>query len=258
MNPSINLVFRSNLREGRPLLGTFVKTLRANAIEILADAGFHFVVIDAEHAPFDRMSIDQAILEAQAAGIAALVRTPDHTSAHMQSAIDCGSAGVVVPRVTTALAAEKIVAACRFRGGQRGYSNSPRAGRYGRLSMKEHIADGDDSTSVVAMIEDALGISNVTTIVNTPGVDAIFVGRGDLAVSLSAEGPSDRLVDEAVNEVCRAARVARKPVMTMISTMDERKTLAVAGISSFVVSSDQGLMRRAALAVVDAFATGEQ
>ena len=94
-------MLRSRLLAREHLIGTFVKTPTTHATEILGALGFDFVVIDEEHAPFDRMATDTALLAARAAGTAALVRVQSATS--ILSVLDCGATGVLVPQSRTDL-----------------------------------------------------------------------------------------------------------------------------------------------------------
>src|SRR5262249_6187759 len=131
-------LFRQRLRAGEKLSGTFVKTPSGHATEIFGDLGYDFVVIDEEHAPFDRLAIDQALVSARAARIAALVRVASASASNLLSVLDAGAVGVLVPHVSSAQKAANVAAACRYKDGKRGFSNSPRAGRYGGLSLQQH------------------------------------------------------------------------------------------------------------------------
>ena len=92
--------FRQQFSSGERLIGTFVKTPTTHATEILGDLGFDFVVIDEEHAPFDRITIDAVLLAARASGIAGIVRVAEPTPARILSVLDDGaSGGVLVPHV---------------------------------------------------------------------------------------------------------------------------------------------------------------
>ncbi|MGL4289912.1 MAG: hypothetical protein ACRCVA_26405, partial [Phreatobacter sp.] len=71
--------FRRRFTAGDHLVGTFIKTPVTHTVEIIGSLGFDFVVIDEEHAPFDRVTIDGAILAARAVGTAALVRVAEPT-----------------------------------------------------------------------------------------------------------------------------------------------------------------------------------
>src|SRR5262249_55429665 len=91
--------FRQRLIAREPLIGTFLKTPTSHGTEIIGDAGFDFVVIDQEHAAFDRTTSDVALLAARAARIPALVRVPGPDA--ILSVLDCGAAGVLIPHVSS-------------------------------------------------------------------------------------------------------------------------------------------------------------
>ena len=198
--------FRARLLGGQRLIGTFIKTPTGHATEILGAVGFDFVVIDEEHAPFDRGTTDQVLLAARAAGTAGLVRVPDARASALLAVLDSGAAGVLVPHVDSAEKARAVVAACRYRSGSRGFSNSPRAGRYGAAGMWEHVDASDAAISVIAMIEDPAAIDTIDAIVATEGLDAVFIGRGDLTVALRAANAAAPEVRAAVERIAKAAR----------------------------------------------------
>ena len=109
--------FAARLRGGEPLFGTFVKTPTFHATEILGSVGYDFIVIDEEHAPINRESIEAMILAARARGVAALVRVGEPTDFNLMAQLDAGAAGVFVPHVNSVEKAERVAAACRYRGG---------------------------------------------------------------------------------------------------------------------------------------------
>lgn len=188
-------VFRDRLLAGECLLGSFIKTPTPHATEILGLVGFDFVVIDEEHAPFSRSSTEMVLLGARAGHIAASVRVQSSSDAHILPVLDSGASGVLVPHVASAAKAREVVAACRYRHGHRGFSPSGRAGSYGDAKMWAHIDAQDASIAVIAMIEDREALD---AIVRVDGIDAIFVGRGDLAVALNAVSPEEFSVRDAV------------------------------------------------------------
>lgn len=241
--------FRARLTSRERLLGTFLKTPTGHATEILAGAGFDFVVVDAEHAPFSSSDIDLLMLAARAGGIASVVRVASGADFHLQTALDCGAAGVLVPHVADAAQLRAIVSACRYQNGLRGFSNSPRAGEYGARSFADHIANADASTAVIAMIEDPEALDHLDEIFTVAGLDAAFIGRGDLSARLGASHVGDPAVSAVVDRITEAARRHGVPLIAHVGAGDDPDVtrLAQDGVSGFLVSSDQGLMRQAAL-----------
>lgn len=236
--------FRDRLVAGHPLLGSFIKSPGVHAIEILGQVGLDFVVIDAEHAPWDRGAIDLAMLAAQAQSIPALVRVASISD--ILTALDCGAAGVMVPHVSNARIARDVAAACRYRNGNRGFSNSPRAGRYGGLGLAAHIDTGDTSTAVIAMLEDPQALEHAAEIAQTKGIDAFFLGRGDLTVALGETSTDTRAVQDAIALLVQAVKEAGKPLCAFAGKSSEIAALRALGVSAFILASDQGLLRQAA------------
>ena len=241
MNPLVKSRFRERLSATENMLGTFIKTPGVQAIEVLGDVGLDFVVIDAEHGPWDRSAIDLAVLAAKASGIDALVRVDG--SASILTALDCGAAGVLVPHVFNAQIAREVADACRYRGGRRGFSNSTRAGGYGRLGLTAHMEAGDSRTTLIAMLEDPEALDHIDDIVAVDGIDAFFLGRGDLTVALGESSSDAAPVRAAIARFVSAVTEAKKPLCAFVNSSSEIATLRALGISSFILSSEQGLLR---------------
>ena len=245
--------FRERFAAREPLLGTFIKTPTSHATEILGDVGFDFIVVDQEHAPFDRGTIDTVLLGARAANTAGIVRVPDAGAAGILSVLDCGAIGVLVPHVASPEKARDVAAAARYRGGRRGFSNSPRAGGYGRLGVWDHVEKADAETTVIAMIEDPEALDVIDAIVAVDGLDGVFIGRGDLTVALGASGSNAPEVRGATERITAAALEAGKAVCAMTPGGDDARWLKGLGVTAMIVASDQAFMRQAASQTLKAF-----
>lgn len=243
--------FRARLLTRRTLLGSFVKLPTGHSTEMLGGIGFDFVVIDEEHGPFDRVATDQALMAARAAATAGLVRVPE--IGRILGALDDGAAGVLVPHISSPARAREMVEACRYRAGKRGFSNTTRAGGYGARGLWDHVDAQDADVAAIAMIEDPEALDQLDAILATPGLDAAFIGRGDLTVALGASGVGSKETQGAAEAICAAARRADKPVCIMVADAAEARAWAAHGASAFIVSSDQGFLRSAALAVAKDF-----
>jgi len=250
--------FRQRFIAGERLVGTFVKTPATHPIEILGAVGFEFVVIDEEHAPWDRVTIDGALLAARASGTAGIVRVAEPTAAKVLSVLDDGAAGVLVPHVSTAAKAREIASACRYRGGRRGFSNTTRAGNFGAVGVWDHVKAQDDSVTFIAMIEDPEALDEIDAIVATEGLDGVFIGRGDLTVALGAPAMDAPVIIDACNKIIAAARKVGKPIAMMVANADDARRFGEMGATTFIVASDQTFMRQAAMkAYGDIWAVGE-
>ena len=249
-----SLEFRRRFRKRELLLGTFIKSAGPTSVEIAGNVGFDFVLIDAEHAPFDRMSQEMAILAARATHVASLVRVPSAAPEVLLAALDDGATGVVVPHVRTAEVATQVVAACRY-SMSRGFSNSPRAGQYGGRGFWEHVDAADREVTLIAMIEDPEAVENIEAILAVAGLDGVFIGRGDLAVALNDREAGFPKVTAATSRILQACNEASKPACLLASNGAEAEALQCAGASAFVISSDQGFMKAAATNALSLFKT---
>jgi 2-keto-3-deoxy-L-rhamnonate aldolase RhmA len=236
------------------VLGTFVKTPTTHATEMLGALGFDFVVFDQEHAPLSLSVLDPMILAARASNVAGIVRVGDPSEQNILSMLDAGAAGILVPHVATEEKARHIAAACRYRGGVRGFANTTRAGGFGAASFRDHKEKQDAEIVCVAMIEDVAALEEIDRIVQVEGIDAIFIGRGDLTAALDAPGMTSRETHEVVAPIMEAARAAGMPVIMLSPNRADAETMAGLGASAFLVSSDHGFMRAAAAAALEEFA----
>lgn len=254
MNPApLYERFREALVSRQRLVGTFLKMPTTQTVEILASVGFDFVVIDQEHAPLDRGATDLMILAARASGIAPVVRVPDSSNANILSVLDCGAAGVMVPHIDSAARAAEIVRACRYQNGSRGFAGVTRASGWGAKSMYDHIAAQDSRVAFIAMIEDLHALDRLDDICAVDGVDALFIGRGDITAALG-KGQSGK-VAAIVEQIARAAQKHNKPLITLAATRAEAEQMAALGSTTFLASSDHQMIRAAAVSILGEFSS---
>lgn len=237
--------FRQRMQAGDKLIGTFLKTPTSHGTEIVAGAGFDFVVIDQEHAPFDRTTTDIALLAARALDIPALVRVPGPEG--VLSVLDCGATGVLVPHVKTAAEAAEYAKLLRYRNGSRGFATSTRAGNYTGTPMWKHIAEQDNEMVFVAQIEDPVALDEIDQIAAVDGVHSLFIGRGDLTAAYGDENKDPPAVIKAVERISEAGRKARKPISVFVGNGTEAQWLGKLGANVFVLASDQSFLRAGAL-----------
>lgn len=245
-----NAQFKSRLIAGDPLLGTFIKTPHPIVVEIMAHAGFDFLVIDAEHAPFDRGSIDAAVTAGRANNCPMLVRVPVGAPDHILAALDSGAAGVMVPHVCRSDQAETLVKSLRYGAGGRGFAGTTRAADYARRAFSDHLSQANDEVCLIAQIEDAEAVDNLEAIAATDGVDALFVGRADLAVS---NGYDDFFAPDII-EMTRSIMGVKGVITGLYCAPDEDLLpMITAGSSLFVVGSEHTLMTKGGHAISKKF-----
>jgi 2-keto-3-deoxy-L-rhamnonate aldolase RhmA len=191
----------------RPALGTWIKVPAPEVVEVLAGAGLDFLVIDGEHGTFDVRTMSTMISVARGHGIPAFVRVAGHAPRDVQPALDSGAAGLFLPHVDSVDIARTVVDSCRFPPlGNRGASPNTRAGEWGRLTAAPYLATGDEVT-VVAQLECNEAVADAESIAAVPGIDAVFIGAFDLAVSagLAPGGEDARALVQRTEAACHAS-----------------------------------------------------
>lgn len=235
--------FRQRVLARETLVGTFMKTPTSHGTEIIGALGFDFVIIDQEHSPFDRASIDMVLLAARAHNIPALVRVQGPET--ILSVLDSGATGVLVPHVVDADYARKVAGLCRYKGG-RGFATSTRAGDYTAVPMWKHIEKSDNEIVVVAQIEDPPALDHLDAIAAVEGIDSLFIGRGDLTAAFGDQQKDPPGVRDASERTAAAALKAKKCVSVFTGGGPETTWLQSLGASMFVLASDQSFLRNGA------------
>lgn len=242
------MTLRDRLRRHEVLAGTWVKTPHPHVVEVLALSPLDLIVLDAEHAPFDRASLDSAILAARAGAKPVLVRPASAAHENLLQALDSGADGVIVPHIRSAEDAREIVRACHYQPGGRGFAGSTRAAGYTTLGMARHRAAARD-ISVVAQIEDVDAVEAIEAIAAVDGLDALFIGRADLTVSYGVASPDDPIVVAAVERICAAGRAAGRCVGMFLGRSGDVAHWHAQGATLFILQSDQEFVLHGAAAL---------
>lgn len=243
--------FRERLLAGDLLVGTWVKTPHAHVVEVLALSSLDVLVLDAEHAPFDRGNLDQCIMAARAAGKPVLVRPSSAAHEQILNALDLGADGVILPHIRTAEEAADAVKACHYVSGGRGYAGSSRAAGYTTKGMAGHRATAK-SVIVIAQIEDVEGVDNIGAIAAVEGIDALFIGRADLTIAYSAETPDDAIVVAAVDRIVSAGKAAGRTTGMFLGRVGDVPMWREKGSSLFILGSDQEFLLQGAARLAEA------
>ncbi|MBM7050109.1 MULTISPECIES: HpcH/HpaI aldolase/citrate lyase family protein [Rhizobium] len=230
--------FRRNCIERKLLIGTFAAIPHPVAIEVTAASGVDFLCIDWEHSQISRERIEDLIRAADVHRVPAMVRVPGHAAEDIAAVLDAGAAGVLVPRISTAEQARAAVRATRYPPlGARGVGPG-RAAAYG-YRIPDYLAKANAELVLAIQVETAEGLANIADIAAIDGVDLIFIGPGDLSVSIDAMGPAGKdKLDAAIRTIVKTALSAGRAVGIFRPTPDDVGTWSAAGISFFLLASD--------------------
>jgi 4-hydroxy-2-oxoheptanedioate aldolase len=223
------------------LLGMFVKFPTMETIEILASAGLDFVIIDMEHAPLSIDVVYRMVVTAELAGMSALVRLRGHEPATANMFFDAGASGVLIPHCSPYATARELITDMLFPPqGRRGAGGGGRATRWGIDGPDEYRRGGESGVVRVPMIEDPEAVEDIERILDIPGVDAVFIGQGDLTQTLGDRAAAQKLVDRAL-----AACLARGIPACTTAYGDDVASRLHQGFKWLAVAADTGLFTTA-------------
>lgn len=234
--------FRQRLLAGERLVGPMVTLGAPEVAEILAKVGFDWLFLDAEHAPFDALSLQRMM---QAAGnTPCLVRLEASQEVPIKKALDVGAAGIIAPMVNTAEQAAQIVSWCRYSPqGTRGVGLG-RAHGYG-LEFSDYIEAANESVTVIVQAEHIQAAEQIEAIVQVEGVDGVLIGPYDLSASLGLLGqiehPEVVAAIDRVTAVCQQAKIPLG-VFGLSATavqpyIEKGYTLITVGVDTLLLSS---------------------
>jgi 4-hydroxy-2-oxoheptanedioate aldolase len=239
-------VFKQALSTFQRQIGLWSGLSSPLAAEIIAGAGFDWIVIDGEHAPNDIPSL-LAQLQAMRGGTAEPVfRVPWNDPVIIKRALDVGGRSLLIPFVQNAEEARKAVAAARYPPlGIRGIAVVPRANDYGRI--QGYHANAHLDTCVLVQLESKAAVKEIEAIAAVEGVDGLFIGPSDLAGDLGHLGnPRHPEVQAAIKDAGERIRAAGKSAGTLSGNADDVERLISLGFNFTAVGSDVGLLARAA------------
>lgn len=200
---------KQRIQHGEMILGTWCILPSASNVNVIADAGLDFVVIDMEHGPISYETAENMVRAAEVGGCTPLIRVPKNDETEILRALDIGAHGVVVPHIETVADRENAIAGIKyFPDGQRGLSPFTRAGGYDPADTAKHAERENKETMSVLIVEGRKGVENIEQIVADKNVDVVYLGLCDLSQSLGIPGQLDspKLKDFVVNCVQTAKK----------------------------------------------------
>ena len=254
MKGVIDNTVKRRLKAGERTAGAWLQLCSPIAAEIMADAGFDWLLIDMEHGHGDYQTLLAQLQAIEGSGTAPLVRVQANDVAVIKRVLDLGAYGVMIPWVSGRRECEAAVSACKYPPeGIRGMAGSHRAAGFGRFAA-EYWKRANAEILVIVQIETAEALREVDAMLTVPGVDVVFVGPTDLSAALGHVGdPKHPEVVEAIATIERAARKAGVALGTISRNWDEVKALYARGYHMVTLGSDAALVTQHAAAMVKAF-----
>jgi 4-hydroxy-2-oxoheptanedioate aldolase len=246
--------FKRALAEGRVLYGLWASMSGAYAVEVVAGAGFDWLMIDTEHSPNDLESVLTQLQIVAAYPTQAVVRVPWNDMVTIKRYLDIGAQTLLIPQINSAEEARAAVAYTRYPPqGLRGVGGTTRATRFGRV--KGYAQRAAAEICVIVQIESQQALDNLEEISAVDGVDGVFIGPADLHASLGFVGETRRpdvapLIDDAIARISAAGKA---PGIILTGSDSDVDRWVGKGLQFVAVGSDLGILARGAEALVGRF-----
>jgi 4-hydroxy-2-oxoheptanedioate aldolase len=242
-----NNAFKRALSDGQVQIGLWNSLASAATVEVLAGAGFDWLLVDMEHSPND-LPLVHAQLQALAAypNTAAVVRPPWNDMVVMKRLLDLGVQNFLLPCVQSAAEAAEAVSYTRYPPqGVRGFASASRATRFGRVP--DYWQHAHENICVLVQVETVQALQEIEAIAAVDGIDGIFIGPGDLSASMGHLGkPSHPEVIATIDAAMRRIHAAGKPSGFLTGDESLAKHYLQLGSQFVAVGADVALLARAA------------
>jgi 4-hydroxy-2-oxoheptanedioate aldolase len=244
--------FKQALKAGKPQIGIWSSLCSPISAEVLADAGFDWVLLDTEHSP-NELPVVQNQLDALLAGrTEGIVRPAWNDTVLIKRYLDVGARTLLLPYVQNPEEARRAVAATRYPPqGVRGVSGCTRANRYGRI--KDYFKRVHDELCVLVQVETMSAMQHIEAIAAIDGVDGIFIGPNDLAADMGHLGNWQHPeVWKVMEEAAKRIRKAGKAPGILVGEADGQRCLDM-GYLFVAVGSDLVMLARGSEALAAKF-----
>lgn len=245
---------KRRLKEGKPVIGTWLSLGNIAATRFLARLGFEYLTVDVEHNSMGMETAATLFGTIADAGCISLCRVPAGKHDHIKRALDNGAHGVVVPMVNTRHEALEAVAACLYPPvGNRSVGGALHALNFD-ADAADYYAHANDEILIVLQCEHIQAVRDFDQVFSVPGIDAVFVGPNDLAASMrgpDGKPPHPDYFNETLAAILEGCK--RNGVAAGIHTfsVEEAKMRVADGWQFIAINSELRMMMDGARRILD-------
>jgi 4-hydroxy-2-oxoheptanedioate aldolase len=245
--------FKHALKEGKAQIGLWSSLSSNYSVEVIAGAGFDWLLLDMEHSPNDLESLLAQLQAAAPYPTHPVVRVPWNDMVAMKRILDVGAQSLLVPYVSTADEARAAVAHTRYPpNGVRGVAGTTRATRFGRI--KDYARRAHDEICLLVQVETQAALDSIEAICAVDGVDGVFVGPADLHASMGYVGEiANPKVKPIIDDALRRIRKSGKAPGILTPSEEDARRWLECGALFVAVGADVGILARGAEALAAKF-----
>jgi 4-hydroxy-2-oxoheptanedioate aldolase len=226
---------KQKLVAGKPVFGMSMMIPSPQVVEMAAELGFDWVLLDCEHGTLSLESVELLCMAADAHGITPIARPAVNAHEAIAPLLDRGAMGVQVPHVNNGEDARRAVEAVKFYPhGKRGMAAGTRPSQYGLSgSVAAYAEQANRETLVCVQLEEFAAIQNADEILGVDGVDVFFVGPSDLSQSMGFIGRPDApevksAIDATLAKIVTAGKIPGMPGTNQsVATIREQGALYI-------------------------------
>lgn len=234
---------KKRLKAGEAVLGAWLSLTDPVVGELMARAGFDYLLIDTEHGAWDLIALQNMLMAFNGTNTVPIVRVPWNDHVRIKQMLDMGVEGIMAPMVRTVEECRALVRSCRYPPvGTRGFGPR-RASNYYR-DIDSYLAAANDAIFVMPQIEDIATVGVIDAFVAVPGIDAVAIGPNDLSGTTGLFRQNSHPTNTgAVDKIIARAKAAGVPVCLGINTKPaQQKELVARGVTILLVAADVDLI----------------
>lgn len=222
--------------------GTWLMSAAPSTAEAMGYTGFDFLVVDMEHVPIETPDLAHILRAIGCTPAVPVVRLPWNDQVIVKRVLDAGAETIMLPFVQSADEARAAVAYAKYPpDGIRGVAAVHRASRFGRVA--DYLKRANGEVCVVVQLETPEAVGRIAEIAAVPGVDALFVGPGDLSAAMGRIGEIGHPeVQALIERAAGDARAAGKPIGIVGPNPAMVKRFLGYGYGFAAVASDMAMM----------------
>jgi 2-keto-3-deoxy-L-rhamnonate aldolase RhmA len=238
---------RRRVLAGEPTLGLWVMLGSIAATDVMARAGYDWLMVDLEHGMFEESAVLGLLTTIQGTPTAGLVRVVSAERMRVGRILDLGADGVMIPRLESIADIRETLSWMRYPpAGIRGLAQATRGAGYFTVAHQDVAAINDDVLGVF-QVESPAAVDIAGEVAALDGVDVLFVGPADLshAMGIPGEVTNPRFI-EALDHVAAVARAAGKAPGMLVRGADEVAGYRARGFTFLGIGADLGLVANGA------------
>ena len=248
-------LLKEKIKNNYPVLGTWQVLPSASVSNVIGAAGFDFSIIDMEHGTISFETAENMVRALESEQSTPLIRVPKNDASLILRALELGSNGIIVPQISSAKEAKKVVEAVKYHpAGKRGFSPFTRSAGYiakdaSLIAKKENV-----ETFVGIIVEDLDGLNNLEEIVKVKGLDLIYLGKYDISQALGVPGDVNHLkVQGAIKRSTKIIKDNGLAVGSIANTEEDLRAFHELGINFIAYTADCSLLHNACTTVYENF-----